>query len=212
MKKLLGVFFLTVFFTGCATVEPYDYSALIESKPRSILVLPPLNESVDVKAPYIFLSTISRPLAEKGYYVFPVAVIDTFLKENGLPEPAEMHQVPLDKLRENIGADAVFYVTINNWGQKYQVISSTTTVDASARLVDASSGETLWDTEIKLAQGSSDGGGGLAGAIVGAIVEQIVDTKFDQTVAVSLQASTLAVNNEKRGLLEGPYRKDSPEL
>lgn len=205
MKRLFLLSLLAALFTGCATVEPYDYSLLNESKPRSILVLPPLNESVDVNASYIFLSTISKPLAEKGYYVLPVAVIDAFLKENGLPGPEEMHQVPLEKLRENTGADAVFFVTINNWGQKYQVISSTTTVDASARLVDMRSGEQLWHTDIKLSQGSSDGGGGLAGAIVGALVEQIVDSKFDQTKPVSLQASTNAINNKKRGLLPGPY-------
>jgi hypothetical protein len=40
---------------------------------------------------YIYLSTLTKPLAEKGYYVLPVAVIDQFLKENGLPTPAEMN-------------------------------------------------------------------------------------------------------------------------
>jgi hypothetical protein len=37
-------------------------------------------------------------LAEKGYYVLPVAVIDQFLKENGLPTPAEMNGIPLEKI------------------------------------------------------------------------------------------------------------------
>ena len=123
--------------TGCAaTNTPYDYSALENSRPRSILVMPPVNNSVEVYAPYIFLSTISRPLAEKGYYVFPVAVIDRFLKENGLPTPVEMNSVPLDKIAEHIGADAVLYVSIKEWGQKYQLVSSSTIVDSTLRLVD----------------------------------------------------------------------------
>jgi len=54
---------------GCVKQEPYNYAALEQSKPRSILVLPPVNNTVEVDAPYIYLSTISRPLAEKGYYV-----------------------------------------------------------------------------------------------------------------------------------------------
>ena len=69
---------------GCATT-PYDYAPYRQHMPRSILVLPPLNESVEVNAPYSYLSTVTRPLAECGYYVFPVAVIDAFLKDNGLP-------------------------------------------------------------------------------------------------------------------------------
>src|SRR5210317_1864170 len=88
-----------VLLSGCvAPTGPYDYSALENSRPRSILVIPPLNNSIEVNAPYIFLATITRPLAEKGYYVFPVAVIDAFLKENGLPTPAEMNGIPLDKI------------------------------------------------------------------------------------------------------------------
>ena len=98
-KYSIAVFTVFVMLlTGCqATHIRYDYSALENSRPRSILVIPPVNNSVEVNAPYIFLSTISRPLAEKGYYVFPVAVIDRFLKENGLPTPIEMNGIPLDK-------------------------------------------------------------------------------------------------------------------
>ena len=85
LKSLFQIAFLLMFVSGCATtVEPYDYTALKESAPRSILVIPPMNNSVEVTAPYSFLSTITAPLAESGYYVYPVSVIDSFLKENGL--------------------------------------------------------------------------------------------------------------------------------
>ena len=84
---------------ACATMEQHDYSAYREHMPRSILVLPPLNESVDVNASYVWLSTITNPVAERGYYVFPVAVVDAFMKDNGMPGPDEMHGVSLEKLR-----------------------------------------------------------------------------------------------------------------
>ena len=44
--------------------------------PRSILVLPPINESMDVNVTYSWLTTASQPIAEKGFYVYPVAVMD----------------------------------------------------------------------------------------------------------------------------------------
>lgn len=193
-----------VLLSGCA-VTPYDYTALNAAKPRSILVIPPMSDSTDVNSTYTFLSTISKPLAEKGYYVFPVAVVDTLLKENGLPTPVEMNSIPLDKVRDVIGADAVMYVHINNWGQKFQLLSSVTIVDSTVRLVDVRTGALLWETRVQAQQGSSDGGGGLAGALVGAIAEQIVSSIVDKTYGLSAQANALAINNNGRGLLPGPY-------
>lgn len=202
--KLMPILF--VFLTGCVTVTPYDYTALTAESPRSILVLPPLNNSVDVNASYTYLSTITRPLAEKGYYVYPVAVIDTFLKENGLPTPAEMNAITLDKISENIGADAVLYVTIDNWGQEYQVISSVTIVQGHAKLVSVKTGALLWDAPVVAKLASDGGGNGLIGALVSAAITQIVGDVVDKTPEASRLANTQAFDSKERGLLAGPYK------
>jgi hypothetical protein len=205
--SLLSVTVLVLLITGCQTAPPYDYSALIASKPKSILIIPPNNSSIDVNAPYIFLSTITKPIAEKGYYVFPVAVIDHFLKENGLPTPAEMNTIPLDKIREHIGADAVLYVSIEEWGQKYQVISSTSVVRSTLRLVDTRTGDLLWESTAFAQQQSGDGGGGILGAIIAAAIEQVAGSLIDHTPQLSQWANQGAVNNTNQGLLDGPYKK-----
>lgn len=198
--------FIAIIFSGCAT-KPYDYSALQQSKPRSILVIPPINNSIEVNAPYIYLSTITRPLAEKGYYVFPVAVIDYLFKENGLPTPAEMNGVPLDKIDEIIGADAVLYVSIEEWGQKYLVLSSETKVQATLRLVDVKTGRQLWEATAFARQSSNDGNNGIIGALIGAAVTQIMaSTIADATPNVARQANGFAIFNKERGLLDGPYK------
>lgn len=208
MKKigLLLIACAIAVLSGCA-VQPYDYTAINAAKPKSILVIPPASESTDVNSTYTFLSTISKPLAEQGYYVFPVAVVDTFMKENGLPTPDEMNSIPLEKIRDVTGADAVLYVNINQWGQKFQLISSVTIIDSDVRLVDTSTGTLLWHAKIQAQQGSSDGGGGLAGAIVGAIAEQIASAIVDKTYGLSAQQNLLAVNNKTRGLPNDPYKK-----
>jgi hypothetical protein len=194
---------LSLLLTACQSV-PYDYTELMRSAPRSIVVLPPVNNSIEVEAPYIFLSTITRPLAEKGYYVYPVAVIDTFLKENGLPTPEEMNMIPLDKIRQHIGADAVLYVTIEEWGQKYQVIASTTVVRAKMRLVDTRTGIELWQASAHAEQGS-DTRQGLAGALLSAVIEQIAGSLSDRTPGAARMANSMAINNPQTGLLNGPY-------
>jgi len=196
---------LTFGFGGCAK-QPYDYSAFRENPPRSILVIPPLNNSTEADAPYAYLSTITRPLAECGYYVFPVAVVDAMLKDNGLPTPGEMNQVPLDKVREVIGADAVLYITIEEWGQKYQVLSSTAIVRARARLVDVDSGATLWEGNAAAVDDSNSGNsGGLLEMAVGAVIGQIAGSVSDKSHALSATANTTMIFDENTGLPYGPY-------
>ena len=99
---------------ACAVPVKKDYTVYKQSKPRSILVLPPLNNSPDVHASYSVLSTVTQPLSEAGYYVFPVALVDQTFRENGMSNPGEMHQAPIAKIREVFGADAALYITVSD--------------------------------------------------------------------------------------------------
>jgi len=203
---------LIIVLNGCVSInESYDYTAFNNHKPRSILVIPPQNNSIEVNAPYTYLSTVTQPLAEKGYYVFPVSVIDYFLKQNGLPTPAEMNSIPLDKIDEHIGADAVLYVTLSDWGQKYELISSKAIVKGHVRLVAVKTGITLWDAPIHAVQASDSGGHGLIGALVNAAITQILGDLQDHTPALARQANNIAINSSKRGLPNGPYLPEKNE-
>lgn len=192
--------------TGCETLAPKDYTLFEQHHPRSILVLPPLNESVDEKATYGYLATVTQPISELGYYVFPVAIIDQFMKENGLPTPGEMHAVPLDKIDEIIGADAVLYITIKEYGSKYQVLSSSTIVSAEANLVDVKTGTSLWTHSVRY-EAPTTSRSSLAEMLVGAIVDQIVNTKMDAAHVASRTANTILLSRPNQGLLPGPYQK-----
>ena len=199
---LVGCCAFLVFLTGCAT-KPYDYSAFRAHPPRSILVLPPLNLSTDVRATYGYLSTVSRPLAEMGYYVFPVAVVDQFMKENGLPTSGEMHQTSLQKIHEILGADAVLYVTVTQYGSKYIVVNSVTTVAVVAKLVDVDSGATIW-TGKGLVQHASSSGNGIADLVVAAL-DQVINSATDQAHNLSPMVNAQMLMNRNQGLLPGPY-------
>ncbi len=209
-----GVVLLAIFLMieGCATTapKPYDYSAYRANMPRSILVLPPVNETTEVMAPYIYLSTITHVLAEKGYYVFPVAVIDAMMKENGVPTPEEMAQVSLKKIDEVINPDAVLYVTIVEWGAKYQVIDTTSLVHIRCRLVDTDTGTLLWEGDKTAVEHSNGGGaeGGLLGMMIEAVVEKVVSTISDPTRELSYQANWDLFNQSQKGLLVGRRHPD----
>ena len=201
--------------TGCATQTPYDYTAYKESRPRSLLVLPPLNNTPEVPASYSVLSYATRPLAEAGYYVMPVTLVAEAFKENGMTQAADMHATSADKLRQIFGADAALYITIGKYGTVYQVISSATIVAADAKLVDLKTGKLLWQGSASASseEGQNQQQGGLAAVLISAIVKQVMATALDQSHQVAGVATTRLLSaGTPNGMLYGPrspnYGKD----
>jgi len=206
--KLFTATLVILILAGCATNRAMvDYTAYKESRPRSVVILPPVNESPDVKATYSMLSQMTYPLAEAGYYVFPVAVVDETFKQNGLTNANDIQNVPFKKLREIFGADAALYVTVNQYGTTYVVVDSATVVNVSAKLVDLKTGNTLWEgTASARDQGGNSGGGGIVGMLVAAAVKQIINTAIDAAHPVAGQASNLLLSaGHVNGILYGPY-------
>jgi hypothetical protein len=108
-------------------------------------------------------------------------------------------------LGEVFGADAVLYVVIEDYGQKYQVLTSTTVVNARARLVDVATGTTLWEGAARAAQSSGDSGGGLIGMLITAAVAQMISSTGDNARPLALQANAQMIFDANSGLLLGPY-------
>lgn len=208
------LFFLIGFFvilSGCASQKKsFDYSAFRESNPRSIVILPPLNHSPDVRATYSFYTTVTMPVAEAGYYVFPIALVDQTFKENGLPTPGEMHQASLTKLREVFGADAALYITITQYGSVYSVIDSSVIVSANADLIDLKTGKLLWTgtATASSSEGESKGGGSITGILINAIVKQILGNIGDQGRSIASVTSNRLFSLSDNGILPGPRSPD----
>ncbi|GEC96275.1 MAG: hypothetical protein RLZZ220_624 [Pseudomonadota bacterium] len=213
LRALLAVGVLML--AGCATQPGYDYSAFRESRPRSILVLPPLNDSPDVNATYSMYAQTTLPLAESGYYVLPVTLVDEAFRQNGLTAPADIQQVPLKKLREIFGADAALYIKVTHYGTKYMIISSETRVSAEGKLVDLRSGATLWEgrATASSAEGDNNSGGGALGLLLKAVITQIADTLSNRGHPIAgITADRLLSAGRPNGILYGPrspkYQKD----
>jgi hypothetical protein len=212
--KILAAAACLVLIQGCATKAPFDYTAYKESRPRSILVLPPINNTPEVKASYSLLSYATKPLAEAGYYVMPVTLVAEAFKENGVTQPSDMHATSAQKLREIFGADAALYVSISKYGTVYQVLNSASIVAADAKLVDLKTGKLLWSgsASASSAEGESQQGG-LAVLLVAALVKQVMGTVMDQSHQIAGITSTRLLSaGVPNGILYGPrspnYGKD----
>ncbi|NBB32746.1 DUF799 domain-containing protein [Pseudomonas kielensis] len=205
--KLLAGALALALLGGCVSPKTVDYSAYKQSRPKSILVLPPLNDSPDVKATYSMLSQVTFPLAEAGYYVLPIALVDETFRQNGLTTPADIHQAPANKLQEIFGADAALYITVSEYGTSYMLIASDTVVTASAKLVDLRTGTTLWTGTARASSEESGGGGGggLVGMLITAAVKQILNSSTDAGHPVAgITSVRLLSAGQPAGLLYGP--------
>jgi hypothetical protein len=206
------VMMASILLSGCSTLSGPQTPAANESfqakMPRSILVLPPINNTPDIRGTFSFLASVTPPIVDAGYYVFPVALMDQTFKENGLANAADIHQVSPKKLRDIFGADAALYINLTEYGSKYQVIQSTTAVAASARLIDLKSGEQIWQGSKRLAHADNNNNqNGLVGMLVGAAINQISNSITDRGYEVSNQVSWQLFSprsNATKGIPFGP--------
>ncbi|RVU34415.1 hypothetical protein EOE67_15310 [Rheinheimera riviphila] len=208
--QLFAALVLAIMLTGCVTAPTaMDYTAFKQSNPKSILVLPPINHTTEIIAPYGVLANVTVPLAEAGYYVFPVALVDETFKNNGLTVAEDIHAVPSKKLGEIFGADAVMYIEVQEYGTSYAILSSDTVVVVQAKLVDNKTNEILWQGSARAAsseQNSDNSNGfGVVGMLVEAAVTQIFETALDTGFEIAGIASARLLSPEAHnGLLYGP--------
>ena len=206
--KFIAVALLAIFFTGCSVKEPepYDYTAFLQKKPHSILVLMPTNDSTDVAGSAAVLANAVAPLSEAGYYVFPVALVNDTFKQNGITEPNEIAAVPLNKLDKIFQADSVLYINIKEYGTSYAVISSSTKVVLEAKLIDIKSGAKLWEGTATAIEDSSSGQSSLLGMLVSAVITQVANTISDRSYDLAVRADAYLFSRNCRDcILYGPY-------
>lgn len=193
---------------GCATPPPpYDYAAFQRAKPATLLVMPPLNDSPDVKATPAMWASATLPLAEAGYYVLPVTLVDETLRQNGVETASDAQEIPLPKLRDFFGADAAVYIKVTKYGTSYAVVSSETRVEAEAKVVDLRSGELLWQGKAAAssAEQQQQNQGGLIGLLITAVVKQIIGTASDAAYNYAGIASGRLLGAPRyNGMLAGP--------
>ncbi len=206
LKVIVGISILGL-LAGCVTPPPRaDYTKFRGENPKALLVVPVVNRSVDVDAPDYFLSTISRPLAERGYYVFPVHLVKRVMEEEGLADADMVHSNDPRKLAKMFGADAVLYVSIERWDAQYALITTTVTVDLKYEIRSGATGEVLWGSQQKIVYQpqSSNSGNPLADLIAKAIIAAIEKAKPNY-IPLARQANAQAVYQLGRGLPAGPY-------
>jgi hypothetical protein len=212
---LLALSLAVLASAGCATKPRADYSQLRQEDPHSILVVPVTNKSVDVNAPDYFLATISEPLANRGYYVFPVNMVRSVMADDGLSDADMVHAGDPRRLGQLFGADAIMYISIERWDARYVLLSTKVTVELDYSLKSAKTGSVLWTNHQVMVYQPQASNAGLAGLIADAITAAIAKAAPNY-IPLAQQANLRAVGLKQTGLPAGPhnteYRKDSADF
>lgn len=202
---------MSIFLGACVSApSPYDYSEFRSENPTSILVLPALNNTVAVEAPEFFLSTVSQPFAQRGYYVFPANMVKSVLEDEGLGDPVLIYEAETQRLGRLFGCDAALYLAIEKWESQYLVIATSTNVEFHYEMRSCKTGEVLWENEQSLSYSpqASNSGNPLADLLAQAIVSAL-EKGAPNYIPLAQQANLLAASTAGQGVPAGPYL---PEL
>ncbi|MGH0029858.1 MAG: GNA1162 family protein [Myxococcota bacterium] len=200
---------------GQARRNAYDYGPLVAADPRSVVVAPvvsPLNP----EARDWFLATLTAPLAERGYYVFPVFMSTEIAEQAGLGRGpggrgfAEFSPELATGIAELFHADSVLFVTVKKWGYTSQDLGldpvGTNEVLFDYRLTDAR-GQTIWEAS----QGASltRGGGDWLTQLWNLFTEP--STEEHQTM-LSREVNRMAIEGKPNEMGKRTYTRPAPLL
>jgi len=213
MKKylLLMLSIGIIGLNGCALTETKPKSELYQNMysemPKTILVLPAINQSTAADAPELYSSTIAQPLANAGFYVLSTEVTQKFLQNEGLTRGEQFLSIPPQKFLKIFGADAVLYVTIKKWDTNFYLLGGNVTVGIKYSLKSTKTGNQLWTYENELVLDTS-GGNNQSSSLLAMFINAAVTTAVQDYVPIARQVNFTALNTIPFGKYHKSHGKD----
>lgn len=208
--RLIILLAASVLLTGCvAPPIKKDMSAFRAAAPRSILVVPVVNKSLDVDASNYVLATLPVPIAEKGYYVFPVNTTKFILEQEGFYEGERIHNEQPQVIAKLFDADAILYVIINRWDAQYAVIAATVTVEFEYRMVYKDGTEIWKETQKMVYSPQNNQSGSPLAQLIAAAVSAALTRVAPNYIPLAQQANRQAFISGPNPIPDGPYRPAS---
>lgn len=209
MKRIFPIIVLAAMVCSCGTANlvtrESQYAAMYNDMPVTILVMPPINNTSNVEAKDLLYTSISRPLAEAGYYVISPLLAMDILKAESAYDAELFIDKPLTMFKDYFGADAVVFSQIDDWAKKgfgietkiRYIIKSTT------------SGEILFDRscDLYLDLQQNSGGNSWISTLVDLAVSAISTATTDH-IAAARKANYFIFRDIPRGKYDPMYLQD----
>lgn len=187
------------------------YAHVYAESPRSILLMPPINETNQVELKENFYATLLPPLAERGYYIFSPFLTQELLQQEGVNNAEELLEANLAPFQRIFGADAALFTVIHSWEK--QSLNARIVFDIEYQLRSLKTGEHLFARRVKgdLPLSSGNVGGGIFGALVQMAADALTTALTDKVIAARL-ANKEILQDLPAGLYHPNYKKDQKTL
>lgn len=207
MKNIIILILISFLFASCATTTSLtrgsQYPMMYEEKPISILIMPPINNTVHVEAKEYFYTSLNYPLCEKGYYVIsPFLAMDMFQSESAYDSEMFING-SLTSFRNVFGADAALFTIINEWEKSK--IGSSIKVKIEYILKSTKTGEILFER-----QGDLTVDCGLStGNLLVDIVASAINTALTDNIIAARSCNTFILQDLPCGKYSSSFGKDA---
>ena len=212
MKRLIYFILATLILTSCGSTgltRSSLYPKMYEEKPVTLLVMPPINNSANVDAKELLYTSISRPLAEAGYYVVSPTLALEILKQESAYDAELFIDRPLKPFRDFFGADAVVFSIIDSWAKQGLGINTKIRYIIKSTLTD----ETLFDRscdlylDLSVDSGKSSKDKGLLGVLV-ELAAGALNTALTDQIEAARKANYFIFQDLPVGKYDDLYLKD----
>lgn len=185
---IFGIIATTMGCVNLVTKESAFPGMYSDLPPNVLVVVPAINNTTAADAPDYLNVTITQPLADAGYYVLPMQITKRIFESEGIVDGRQLQSIPPQLYQTNFGADAVLFITVNEWDKSYYVIAGNVTVGLDYTLLSTETGETLWSYSGEVVMDTSGNSG--TGNLLADLIVTAVSTATTQYVSVASMVHT----------------------
>ncbi|WP_321332749.1 GNA1162 family protein [uncultured Bacteroides sp.] len=212
MKKYIYFAFIAMLLASCGSSTNFtrgkSYPKMYTDKPVTILVMPPINKTVNVEAKEYFYTSMMVPLCEKGYYVISPFLAMDLLKSESAYDSELFLDGNLASFKNVFGADVALFTVINEWSKS--TMGNTITVDIEYILKSTTTNEVLFSRKGRLNVNTSINSGNSAG-LLGALVDMAasaINTALTDKVIAARRCNNFVLHDLPDGKYSPMFDKD----
>lgn len=201
-----GVLLMTSCGTQSEMTKEQAYGVMYQNQPRTIAAMPPINKTNNVEAKEFFYSSVTRPLAERGYYVLPSFLTMEMFKSESAYDSELFIDSSLKRFGEVLGADALLFTIIHRWEKA--ALNANITVEIEYILKSTKDNSTLFSRRgtVVYDLSSNNTAGGL-GALVGMALDALA-TATTNPINAARAANNFTLSDMPAGFYHPNYGND----
>ncbi len=201
----------TISNSGSAPVtRGSNYPKMYEETPMTILIMPPINNTVDVDAKEYFYTTMAMPLCDKGYYVISPFLAMELMRSESAYDSELFLESDLKIFNTVFNADVALFTVINTWSKSG--ISGEVSVNIDYIMRSTKTNEVLFQRngEVVIDTSVSSGTGGLLGLVVD-LAATAINTAMTEKISAARECNTFILSDLPEGNYSNNYLKDKEQ-